>query len=501
MARLQPGNFIKSAVEGYQMGKQIDRNEKEAERRDQQFQMEKEQHSAQMDRWDAQEDRWESQAERQNAQEERAQEKHEFTMGEKREQARRAELQRSLNSLMVAHRNGRAIDPDDVIGLTESAEMSPRDLLSAEQGQALDTLERAMKGEGVDQKDVIEAGNTVYRKRLQKGVGEKIKRDGKEMTVVDKSIRDFAPTEDGRGIRLRLNVKAKDKDGNVHTYSAPVTENRSAEDEYVLDVPVDNFAKNIKGQQLIRRMIQSDKGLQQGLERAIAKVGGDVDDGTSEDSLSASFYNSASRSVEDALATDQDQWGSPIVPEERRELQREATSLAHRLLRRSGGRVSPGEAANMAVNRVMQTAPTVPKHEARQEASERFNEQYDTGLWDGTGDTALQDGKTPDGLTKEEWIEKEAARIRKQSAPAAQGGGSGGGRSGGSGASLADAGSGGGGQSGRSGGLESADSGSSSSQSSGGGLAKGDVQTDSEGNKYRYTGGNPNKAENWEKVE
>ena len=500
MAEIQPGNFLKSAVEGYQMGKQIDRREKQSERRDQQFQMEREQHEAQMDRWDAQ-------ADRQEAQEERAQEKHEYTMGAKREEDRRAELQRSLQSIYVAHENGRAIDPEDVIGLTESAEMSPRDLLSAEQGQALDTLERAMKGEKVDDKDVVEAGNMVYKKRLQKGVGETITRNGKKMKIVDKSIRDFAPTEDGQGIRLRLNVKAKDRDGNVETYSAPVTDNRSAQDDYVLDIPVDNFAKNIKGQQLVRRMVNSDQGLRQGLERAITKVGGEIDDGTDEDSLSASYYNSASRSVESALATDQDQWGSPIVPEERRELQREATALSHQLLRRSNGRISPGEAANMAVNRVMQTAPTIPKHEARQTASERFNEQYDTGIWDGTGETDLQDGKTPDGLTKEEWIDREAKRIRQQSAPAAQGGGSGGGRSGGSsgsGASLSDAGSGGGEQprqTGQSGGLESADSGSGSSQSSGGGLSKGDVQVDSEGNKYRYTGGNPNKQDNWEKVE
>lgn len=525
MAELNPSNLAKSALSGYQLGEQMKRRKTQDKRDAQRWEWKKEAHERE------------------------------------RQKMRRAEALRKLKAAQAAQRAGNTELATEQLqdGLSD-LDMDVEDV-SPQTTQALDTLKTGLESPGsVDERKLVEAANTAFRGAIEKGVGSTVERDGKKVKITDKRITEVAPApqKDGEGspiepgIMARMEVTGKTEGGETVTWRAPLTQDRTSnEDDPAQGVSMDGIARQVVGRKKMIEGLSNAPEFASILQMAKARAGGDPqqrekwrtvrgetlglegglfkqnvntgdvvkilgpdetgagsDGGSGGDSLSASYYNAAMRGVENALATKNDEYGNPIVPKERRKYMRQATALAHRLLRRTGGSISPGEAADMAVSRVMDSAPTMPKHEARAQAAEEFDARYDTGASDFTGDTDLQDGNTPDGLTEDEWIEQRAAEIRARSAPNASGDAP---ATGGQ-AGLSDApqpsaqpevGRQGGGQQGQQqrDGLANAEGGQSGDAKQGGGLSIGDTQTDGQGNTYRYTGGNPNNPDSWEKVE
>jgi len=438
-------NFFSAALQGYQTGKQMQRREKQAKRQ-------QEKHERQQQLGELQLEAKRNQIESQRA------------------QRRRKEANRSLETARKAHELGQK---DMAVAALQdglsSLDMSAEDV-SPETFRALEKVRKGIKNpDQVDQKETIEAANVAFKGAVNKGIGKLDKPktvNGKKVTeITDKRIAEVAPApkeseagnESEPGVMARMQVTGKTKDGETVTWRAPLTRNRTTEnDDPAQSVPMDTVAKQVVGRQKLIQGLANSPEFRDIVQLAQTRAGGEARDserwvtvrgetvgkpgglyqqntatgelkeiapppdgslngsGQGNDPLSASYYNSAARSVEEAFATDQDQFGSPIVPEERRDLAREANALAQRLLRRSNGRISPGEAASHAVQIVKQDAPTMTKGEARNQAAKEYNQRFNTGITDFSG------SEDPPDVPEEKWIEARSEEIRDQSAPSAQ---------------------------------------------------------------------------------
>lgn len=437
-------NFFSAALQGYQTGQQMQRREKQAKRQ-------QEKHERQQQLGELQLEAKRNQIESQRA------------------QRRRKEANRSLETARKAHELGHK---DMAVAALQDGlsilDMSAEDV-SPETFRALDKVRQGIENpDQVDQKETIEAANVAFKGVVNKGIGKLDKPktvNGKKVTeITDKRITEVAPApkeseagnENEPGVMARMQVTGKTKDGETVTWRAPVTRNRSTdEDDPAQATSMDTVAKQVVGRQKIiegmanhpqfRDIVQIAQtragkepeerwvtvkgetvgkpgGLYQqnqttGELKEIAPPSDGSSDGSGQgeyDPLSASYYNAASRVVDESFATGQDQFGSPIVPEERRDLAREAKAKANRLLRRTNGRISPAEAANRAVQEVKQDMPTMSRAEARSQAAKEYEQRFDTGITD------LSGSEDPPDVSEEQWIESRAEEIRDNSAPSAR---------------------------------------------------------------------------------
>lgn len=144
-------------------------------------------------------------------------------------------------------------------------------------GQSIDVLKTTVSGQSqynLRSPEVISAFNVVYKPEIKKNLGEKIKRDGKEYTIVDKTVTEIVPTGDSKSVMIGLTVTAKDKDGKTIQYKAPVTgPNRDSNDEFVKPVPVDALLQKLQGHDMVYRGIQQTPQLKAMIEQQSARLG------------------------------------------------------------------------------------------------------------------------------------------------------------------------------------------------------------------------------------
>lgn len=167
-------------------------------------------------------------------------------------------------------------DPEMMQEYAERFDIDWSNYVNPEFGKSVDVLKQTASGQSgyrLNSPEVIGAFNTVYRKEIQKGIGEKVTRDGKEYTIVGKKASALVPGKDGKTVMIGLDVQAKDKDGNVITYKAPVTENRSASDDYVKPIDLDKALEQLAGHDLIYRGVQNSPELQSFFNQKLVRLG------------------------------------------------------------------------------------------------------------------------------------------------------------------------------------------------------------------------------------
>jgi len=136
--------------------------------------------------------------------------------------------------------------------------------------KAKETVIAGMQGAPIKHRDMVESAGKLYQHRIDRVVGGQTQ-DGRE--IVRAQLDDFLPSEDGESVRLDLKLWAKDKNGNVEEYNAPVTSNRNSQDGYVMDVPLDEAIGYVKGLDILDQAVPRQQ-LQSVINQEITLSGG-----------------------------------------------------------------------------------------------------------------------------------------------------------------------------------------------------------------------------------
>ncbi|WP_423820818.1 hypothetical protein V5738_10805 [Salinisphaera sp. SPP-AMP-43] len=140
--------------------------------------------------------------------------------------------------------------------LSQKGGVDVDNMLNPEWQQARETITAGLQGGPVSRKSMVDAGNTFFHDRIERMVGQKTK-DGKE--IVRTKLNDFYPGPDGDKAVMDLDVWTKDKNGKVSKYTAPATSNRRSDDDYVLQVPIDQLVGHVKAMDTANKAIDKRK--------------------------------------------------------------------------------------------------------------------------------------------------------------------------------------------------------------------------------------------------
>jgi hypothetical protein len=134
--------------------------------------------------------------------------------------------------------------------------------------------------EALNDPNIIEAANTFLEGRLQRGVGEKKdlpeEAGGGQGTILRKRINRLVPMQGGT-VGMDLEVMARNEDGEVVTYNAPVTENRSGSpDDPVQGVPVDELMSHAAGLTQEAKAFQMDPQARENARQVLYQMDPDM---------------------------------------------------------------------------------------------------------------------------------------------------------------------------------------------------------------------------------
>lgn len=105
--------------------------------------------------------------------------------------------------------------------------------------------------EGVTGEDLYNYASKLFANELQQGVGDKLKNGD---VITGKRI--VSARRDGDHYILELDVSARGKDGNVYNYRAPVTKNRTSEDtDEVLRIPLSAIGNKLRSGEMLSRVL------------------------------------------------------------------------------------------------------------------------------------------------------------------------------------------------------------------------------------------------------
>ncbi|WP_019558464.1 hypothetical protein [Thioalkalivibrio sp. ALE12] len=113
---------------------------------------------------------------------------------------------------------------------------------------------------------------------VNENLGETFERDGKTYTIRDKRISSVVPDQTGEGVHIGLKVEAVGPDGEPYEYEAPMTEGHSANDDLVLDVPIDKIMQRVQGHKALLQGTanMSPEEVRAALEPEILRLGGEL---------------------------------------------------------------------------------------------------------------------------------------------------------------------------------------------------------------------------------
>ena len=140
--------------------------------------------------------------------------------------------------------------------LSQRGGMDVDNMLDADWQDSLNTLKAGLQGGPVSRQAMVDAGNTFFNDRIERMVGQKTP-DGK--TIVRSRLADFYPGPNGDTAVMDLDVWTRDKNGKVEKYRAPATSNRRSDDEYVLQVPMEQLTGNIAATDMANRMVDKQR--------------------------------------------------------------------------------------------------------------------------------------------------------------------------------------------------------------------------------------------------
>jgi len=141
--------------------------------------------------------------------------------------------------------------------------------IDPEFGQSIGVLEGTLEGKvSMKSPEFKKAFGRTFRSETNKGIGETF--DGR--TIKDKIVRGVVPSRDGQSLMVDLDILEDGPDGESWR-SAPVTEGRSAGDDVVKQIPVEEAVKQLKGHGMIYRAVQKSPELQSFIRQLAAKNG------------------------------------------------------------------------------------------------------------------------------------------------------------------------------------------------------------------------------------
>ena len=141
-------------------------------------------------------------------------------------------------------------------------------------GQSLHTLEGAVNGSvSYKSPQFLQAFQTVFNPDINRNTGETYQApDGTTHQVVAKRVAGVYPGPDGKTLMVDLNVLDRGPKGEQWR-TAPVTDNRSATDQTVKAIPLEQALQKLKGHQLIYNAVQSSPQLKAMVQQYATRVG------------------------------------------------------------------------------------------------------------------------------------------------------------------------------------------------------------------------------------
>ncbi|MDF0750271.1 hypothetical protein NLU14_08515 [Marinobacter sp. 71-i] len=211
----------------------------------------------------------------QEAQAGRAAESHRWqgeTMDQKRSQWEREDDGRLVQAMQQGIQSGN-IDPEIADEYGRRFDVDWSNYVDPEFGQSLQTLERTVGGE-ISMKDpeFNRAFERVFRTEINKGTGEEYEGADGAHRLEQKRLAGVYPGPDGKSLMVDLDVLDKGP-GGEEWRRAPVTTNRSAKDDEVRAIPLEEALKKLKGHQLMYKSVQSSPELQGLIRQHAARTG------------------------------------------------------------------------------------------------------------------------------------------------------------------------------------------------------------------------------------
>ena len=118
--------------------------------------------------------------------------------------------------------------------------------------QSLQVVNAAVQGAPVDKHHMVTAAGRVFQNKINSVVGTKA---ANGETIVRAKLNNYLPGRDPNILHFGLKLWTQDKNGNIHSYKAPVTPNRSSSDKHVLDIPMDQSIGYLHGLSYLDRAI------------------------------------------------------------------------------------------------------------------------------------------------------------------------------------------------------------------------------------------------------
>lgn len=211
----------------------------------------------------------------QEAQAGRAAESHRWqaeTMDQKRNQWEREDDGRLVQAMQQGIQSG-SIDPEIADEYGRRFDVDWSNYVDPEFGQSLQTLEQTVGGE-ISMKDpeFNRAFERVFRTEINKGTGEEYEGADGAHRLEQKRLAGVYPGPDGKSLMVDLDVLDKGPNGEEWR-RAPVTTNRSAKDDEVRAIPLEDALKKLKGHQLMYKSVQSSPELQGLIRQHAARTG------------------------------------------------------------------------------------------------------------------------------------------------------------------------------------------------------------------------------------
>lgn len=163
---------------------------------------------------------------------------------------------RYLTAAIEAYENNGGDWTPEVDSLAQRGGFDIARLADPETVEAKNKMLEFLSGEGEHSKaDLIDAANIFFADEVNSTAGT-VTEDG--WTIENTRIKNAYPSDDGQFMTFDLEV-TKSKDGKTETYTAPATEERRTDDEFVLQVPTEKIVGKVKSWDVASQMLTPDQ--------------------------------------------------------------------------------------------------------------------------------------------------------------------------------------------------------------------------------------------------